>query len=244
VLNLGLSSETVSGLSEKGHAGGRFPRPDLHTRLDRVLAKTKPDLILACYGMNCGLYRPVNKERFDAYKAGILKLKNKAEKSGAHIIFVTPPYYDDHGKTKLGGFNYADTLATYSQWLVSQRENGWDVIDLNSEMTRAIQARQVIDPKLTFQGDRIHPNAAGHQIMVQSLIDWFASTNTAPTEQLIRQSEIPAGLNSLVNQRMQILRDAWLSKTKHSRPGIKPGLPMPQAKKKVAKLTKKIKACQ
>ncbi len=42
VINLGLSSETVSGLSEKGHAGGRFPRPDLQERLTRVLAGTKP----------------------------------------------------------------------------------------------------------------------------------------------------------------------------------------------------------
>ena len=33
----GLSSETVSGLSEEGHAGGKFPRPDLHERLDRAL---------------------------------------------------------------------------------------------------------------------------------------------------------------------------------------------------------------
>ena len=38
VLNLGLASETVSGLSEEGHANGQFPRPDLHERLDRVLA--------------------------------------------------------------------------------------------------------------------------------------------------------------------------------------------------------------
>ena len=36
-LDLGLPSETVSGLSEPGHAGGKFPRPDLHERLDRVL---------------------------------------------------------------------------------------------------------------------------------------------------------------------------------------------------------------
>jgi len=241
VLNLGLPSETVSGLSEKGHAGGRFPRPDLHTRLDSVLAKTRPDLILACYGMNCGVYRPVSKERFDAYKAGILKLKTKAEKAGAHIIFVTPPYYDDHGKTKPGGFNYADTLATYAQWLVSQRKNGWDVIDLNSEMTSVIHAWQVIDPKVTFQRDHVHPNTAGHRIMAQSLIDWFASANTAPTEQLIHQIEIPAGLNSLMNQRMRLLRDAWLTETKHSRPGIKPGLPMDQAKKKSSELTQKIK---
>ena len=46
-LNLGLPSETVSGLSEEGHAGGSFPRPDLHERLARVLEKTKPDTVLA-----------------------------------------------------------------------------------------------------------------------------------------------------------------------------------------------------
>ncbi|HOY59180.1 MAG TPA: hypothetical protein PK640_13730, partial [Verrucomicrobiota bacterium] len=57
-LNLGLPSETVSGLSEPGHADGQFPRPDLHERLDRVLAQTKPDLVLACYGMNDGIYYP------------------------------------------------------------------------------------------------------------------------------------------------------------------------------------------
>jgi len=49
-LDLGLPSETVSGLSEPGHAGGAFPRPDLHERLGRVLEKAKPDLIVACYG--------------------------------------------------------------------------------------------------------------------------------------------------------------------------------------------------
>src|SRR4051812_8168051 len=43
IINLGLPSETVSGLSEPGHAGGKFPRPDLHERLTRALEKTKPD---------------------------------------------------------------------------------------------------------------------------------------------------------------------------------------------------------
>src|ERR1043166_6271819 len=36
IVDLGLPSETVSGLSEPGHAGGSFPRPNLHERLDRV----------------------------------------------------------------------------------------------------------------------------------------------------------------------------------------------------------------
>ena len=36
VINVGLPSETASGLSEAGHAGGKFPRPDLHEMLRRL----------------------------------------------------------------------------------------------------------------------------------------------------------------------------------------------------------------
>src|SRR5882672_9568923 len=53
-LNLGLPSETVSGLSEPGHAHDSFPRPNLHDRLDRLLELTRPNLVIACYGMNDG----------------------------------------------------------------------------------------------------------------------------------------------------------------------------------------------
>ncbi len=238
VVNLGLPSETVSGLSEKGHAGGKFPRPDLHERLDRILTQFKPDLILACYGMNDGIYMPINKKRFDAYKTGIVKLKTKAEQAGAKIIFITPPYYDNHGAREK--FNYANTLTAFSKWLVARRANGWNVIDLNSAMTRTIHARQIIHPKLTYQRDHIHPNLAGHHIMAQSLIQWFANPNTAPTEDLIRKHSQIISIFPLVNHRMQILRDAWLTKTKHNRPGIKPGLPLPKAQSQANKLSQKI----
>ena len=46
VIAVGLPSETCSGLSEEGHAGGQFPRPDVHERLARVLAVVKPDLVI------------------------------------------------------------------------------------------------------------------------------------------------------------------------------------------------------
>src|SRR5688500_17490958 len=72
VINVGLPSETVSGLSEDGHADGKFPRPGLHERLDRVLAKTKPELVFACYGMNDGIYLPLDERRFAAYRDGML----------------------------------------------------------------------------------------------------------------------------------------------------------------------------
>jgi hypothetical protein len=62
-IDLGLPSETVSGLSEPGHADGRFPRPDLHERLRRVLEKVHPEVIFACYGMNDGIYLPFDQGR-------------------------------------------------------------------------------------------------------------------------------------------------------------------------------------
>src|SRR5436309_2409763 len=41
LINLGLASETLSGLSEPDHP---YPRPDLHERLERALRATKPDV--------------------------------------------------------------------------------------------------------------------------------------------------------------------------------------------------------
>ncbi len=75
LLNLGLPSETLSGLTEPGHAGGQFPRPDLHERLDRILEKTRPELIVACYGMNDGIYYPPSDERLAKYQEGMRFLR-------------------------------------------------------------------------------------------------------------------------------------------------------------------------
>src|SRR5215216_1992441 len=90
IIDVGLPSETVSGLSEPGHAGGKFPRPDLHERLERVLAKSKPDLVFACYGMNDGIYLPFADERFRKFVDGITRLHARVVATGAGIIPVTP----------------------------------------------------------------------------------------------------------------------------------------------------------
>ena len=82
VINMALPSETVSGLSENGHAGGKFPRPDLHERLDRVLRISRPDVVLACYGMNCGIYQPFDTERFKKFREGSIRLHEKVEGIG------------------------------------------------------------------------------------------------------------------------------------------------------------------
>jgi lysophospholipase L1-like esterase len=117
-INVGLPSETVSGLSEEGHADGKFPRPDLHERLARVLSLTKPDLVFASYGMNDGIYLPFDKDRFRKFQDGINWLHDEVSKTGAQIIHLTPPVYDELKGDKKG---YALVLDRYSDWLLDQQ---------------------------------------------------------------------------------------------------------------------------
>jgi lysophospholipase L1-like esterase len=241
ILSAGLPSETVSGLSEDGHAGGQFPRPDLAERLSRVLDVTKPDLVFACYGMNCGIYKPFDDARFEQYQRGIENLKKTAEQAGAQIVFLTPPFYDDLRKPNK--FSYNDVLDRYSQWLLDQRKAGWQVVDLHDGMAREIKQRRQSDPQFTFQPDAVHPNEEGHWCMAQQLIKWFGDDKAAACEtpaQMLALYHVPETILPLVRQRVNILRDAYVSAAGHKRPGVAAGLPVAEAQQKAAKLTAEI----
>lgn len=240
VINVGLPSETVSGLSEKGHASGRFPRPDLAERLDRVLKVTKPDLVFACYGINCGIYEPFNEKRFTAYRMGITSLKNKVEATGAKLIVVTPPYYDDMRAKKK--FSYNAVLDKYSAWLSSRQKSGWTVIDLHSAMAADVLKQRKTNPKFTYQPDAVHPNAAGHRFIAKQLIiacgDEAASKQPLP--KLLEARGLSGAAMKLVQQRMRFRRDAYLSAAGHKRPGIRKGLPLKKARTQAKALTEKL----
>jgi lysophospholipase L1-like esterase len=172
IINLGLSSETVSGLSEPDHP---FPRPYLHTRLDRALKRTNPDLVIACYGMNCGIYHPFSKDRFDAYKTGINKLVSDAQAIGAKVILITPPPYAGRVKPKAPptdgedfGYkhpaaDYNEVLAKYGEWILSL--NGKDGV-------RAFTLRPPIEKFMEqcYPREPVHPNHYGHELMAEAFL--------------------------------------------------------------------------
>ena len=218
VINAGVSSETVSGLSEEGHAGGRFPRPDLHERLERVMEKTRPDLIIACYGMNCGIYQQLEQVRFARFKDGILRLRAAAIEYEADILHLTPPIYDNKGQP---GFDYDDVLAAYSEWLVQQREAGWHVADLHSDMRAKIDQAKKEQPGFSVQRDKVHPNAEGHWMMAQSLIAYFGDANSAQLDS-VRKLLDPSKL-AAITRRMQLYQKAIHAETNPLRPGVPKG---------------------
>jgi arylsulfatase A len=180
-IDVGLPSETCSGLSEPGHAGGAFPRPDVHERLERVLTKLKPDLVVACYGMNCGMYYPFAPERFQKFEEGMRKLRQAVAAHGGQVIHLTPPTFDSvplAGRTLPAGRDaydrpyegYDDVLGRFSQWLLQQRQKGWTVIDIHGPMNQHLAARRKSDPKFVLAGDGVHASTTGHLLMAEQVL--------------------------------------------------------------------------
>ncbi|GAO43004.1 SGNH/GDSL hydrolase family protein [Flavihumibacter petaseus] len=220
IINMGLPSETVSGLSEDNHADGQFPRPDLHERLYRVIRLAKPDLVFACYGMNDGIYLPFDSTRFRLFQSGIRWLHDTLSSLHIAVILVTPPVYDE---AKGGASGYAAVLDQYSDWLLHMRDSGWWVADLHYPM------KKVLDSGVHLADDGVHPGDAGHRIMAQALLRAIGE----------KQLTTDTALLELVARRQAILKDAWLTAAGHKRP-MPAGLPMGKANQQAAVLTEQI----
>jgi len=255
VIDLGLSSETVSGLSEEGHADGKFPRPDLHERLYRALPKAKPDLVFACYGMNDGIYLPLDEARFAKFREGMHWLHETVTATGAQIIHLTPPTFhalaarpqpEADGKkpaSMLGGYNLV--LDRYTAWLLEQRDHGWRVIDIHGPMNAFIEAQRKSDPDFVFAKDGVHPNADGHALIADEIIAALVPNDSAWWQKFradLAANPKGAELRKLIHQHVHVLGDAWLSDIGHKRPGVAPGLPLPEAEAKAAEVEGKIRA--
>jgi lysophospholipase L1-like esterase len=231
IINVGLPSETVSGLSEPDHAGGKFPRPDLHERLERIMSQVRPDLVLACYGMNDGIYLPFDEGRFQKYKKGILWLNNQILESGASIIHITPPIFDSRK-----GEAYANVLDIYADWLISNRyTNNWKVIDLHWPMKKYLEDRRLEDDGFVLAKDGVHPNDMGHWIMAQQLLLYLGETEVSKINsvgEMVSRFSHGEAIWKLVEERQKMMKDAWLTSIGHERPGMNEGFSMSEAMRK------------
>jgi len=208
IINIGLPSENVSGLTEPGHADGQFPRPCLHERLGRALTETRPDLVFACYGMNDGIYYPFSEERFAAFRDGMERLVTEVGEAEVPLVLMTPPPFDalpildrtlpDGGDSYPGGQpyrGYNEVLRRYSEWMVgrwgahsgagspapepSAGPPGPVVLDLHTAMNAHLAARRAEMPRYTFSPDGVHPDACGHFLMAAPVLTALGAEDDA-----------------------------------------------------------------
>lgn len=232
LLGLGLASETLSGLSEEGHAGGKFPRPCLSERLGRVLEKTKPEIVVACYGMNDGIYKPLDRERFAAFQKGVAKLLDGCKDAGVkRVILVTPPIYDS--APKAGEVDYDAVLAEYAKWEMALERPGLTAIDLHSSMRKARDARK--DP---YSKDKVHPGEEGHLLIARTILAGLGIE--VPNESL---ATIQADrLYALVEEKRRLRSAAWMAHVGYTREKVVEPQPLGSVEVDAAKIQAKIDA--
>ena len=129
-------------------------------------------------------------------------------------------------------------LATYAEWLVKQREEGWHVADLHSEMRTKVDEAKRQEPGFTVHKDRIHPNGEGHWMMAQCLIAYFgdpASAQFTSAKELLNGSKRDA-----IRQRMRSYQQAIHAETKPLRPNVPQGGTLESAAAKAKQLEEHI----
>ena len=161
LFNLGLSAETVCGLTEPGHS---YPRPDVNERVDRAMLTIEPHWVVLMYGVNDGIYHPFNEERFAAYKEGYRKLIRRLKEYGVRIVVMTPPPFEpevrpeqlvDEGPYAFdrAPADYDEVLSRYSRFLMEE---------VGPEVDVAIDVHAFMSGNGPFTEDGVHPGWAGH----------------------------------------------------------------------------------
>ena len=232
LLNLGVSSETASGLSEVDHP---FKRPCVHERIDKVLRLTQPGVVFVCYGMNDGIYDPPGAERLAAYQEGMRELARKVRESGAWLVVLTPPIFEPEpvaakgkfGPTAAGRYayfapyqRYDDVLEQQAQWCLQNTLQATAVINIRELLQREKARRQQQDPNFAYSGDGVHFGQEAHALIARQIL----SQLRAPSA-LVDNTLSEAALAG-ATERMKLLRDAYLSATGKNRPGLAAGQPI------------------
>ena len=180
IVAIGLNSETVSGLTESTHGS---IRPCALDRLPRALELVKPTVVVACYGMNDGIYHPPSAERQQAFAAGIRKLLATCRAAHARVILLTPPPFDRvppgrHLQPKdapVFGYGtpyeaYDDVLGAFAKWETTLPAKRAQVIDLHTGVNAYLAQRRQTAPTFTLAPDAVHPGDLGHLLMAQLVL--------------------------------------------------------------------------
>jgi lysophospholipase L1-like esterase len=223
LIQSGRRSETVSGLSEPDHPG---KRPVLFERWDEAVTAHAPDRVVACYGMNDGIYHPWSDERFGCFQTGIGQLLSRVhDQMKVPLLLLTPPVWDVEARPvpavsagesyswKKPFAGYDEVLERYSEWLRGLAGPGVDVADVHRAFKAHLGARREDTPDFKFQRDGIHPDETGHLLMALAVLDaWHAPDLVSEATIDARTKRVLAGEVAGVRYGKGGVEFSWTSK--------------------------------
>ncbi|SDD56378.1 Lysophospholipase L1 [Paenibacillus sp. UNCCL117] len=235
-INLGVSSETASGLSEAAHP---WPRPCVHDRLERALRESRPDWLVLCYGMNDGIYQPFSEERFHAYREGMLRALRLGKQTAEKVIVLTPPPYDHRskqlhpdyaGEAAAGaetdkGFSwkspdpgYNGVLRRYANWVLTlaDGQEADAAINIHDPLAKDLEELRNDNPDYIY-GDGIHPNARGHWIIAKTLLSRLFHVTLERMPDYAADPDAASWFPAVL-ERHRLLGAAWKEHVGHTNP--------------------------
>ena len=186
----------------------------------------------ACYGINDGIYLPLDKDRFAAFQKAVAKFIEQCKAAGVkHIFLITPPIYDF--TPKAGEFNYDVVMAEYAKWEMSLKVPGVHVIDLHTAMRKARNDR--MEP---FSQDRVHTGDDGHLLMAKTILSALGVMTPDETVAVIKADP----LFGLVEQKRGLRASAWMKHIGYTREKTVEPEPLGTVETRAAEVQEKIDA--
>ena len=220
LINAGLNGETITGTTEPGYHPSR---PNADRRFARDVAAQRPDVVVACFGMNDGNFLPFDLERYQLFQIAVRRLQYrvKHEAEGATLILMTPPPFDPFRRQvadpKAGRFgyhfpalDYDQTLERYSNWLISLRPQGQLVVDQHAALKTHLEARRRQKVSFYLSKDGIHLGPTGHWLMAQQLLEaWHAPGLVAEADLDAADTEVRRGAVRDLGRDGRAIRFRW-----------------------------------
>ena len=93
-----------------------------------------------------------------------------------------PARWDDARRYRQPYQGYNEVLDRYSEWLLEQRANGWDVVDAHGPISRHLAERRKQDPGYRLAGDGVHIDTTGHWLIARELLVFAWESGVQPQE--------------------------------------------------------------
>jgi hypothetical protein len=112
-------------------------------------------------------------------------------------------------------------------------------------MKKYMEDQRQLDSTFRYAEDGIHPNETGHFIMAKQILLFLGDSipaNAKDMKSAVAGYKNGEAILKLIEQRQEIMKDAWLTYTGHKRPWMKVGIPMAEAKQNYNEIDKQIHA--